>query len=108
MAGDDDTKEPQAQGPSEAELPESGEGYPPIDFNTFLLSLSTSALMSLGEVKDPATGEVQVNFPLARQTIDLLSLLEEKTQGNLTGEEERLLSQVLYDLRMRYMAAVEK
>jgi hypothetical protein len=89
-------------------LPSHGEAYPPLDFNTFVLSLSTSALMHLGEAVHPVTGQSEVDLPLAKQTVDLITLLEEKTKGNLTGEEERLLSQVLYDLRMRYLAAVKK
>ncbi len=75
---------------------------PAIDFNTFLLSLSTSALMHLGAIPD---ADAEVNLPLARQTIDCIVLLEEKTRGNLTGEEERLLSEILYDLRMRFLTA---
>lgn len=89
----------------EPELPDDSEGYPPLDFNTFVLSLSTSALMNMGEVADPDTGKTRQQLALARQTIDLIALLEDKTKGNLTGEEERLLSQVLYDLRVRYVAA---
>lgn len=81
--------------------PESGD-VPPIDFTTFILSLSTSALMHLGE-KVPGAPDVPENLPLARQSIDLLGLLEQKTRGNLSGEEERLLAQVLYDLRMRFV-----
>lgn len=92
----------------EPQLPEEAEGYPPLDFNTFVLSLSTSALVNMGEVPDPQTGEHDKNLALARQTVDLIGLLEEKTSGNLTGEEERLISQVLYDLRMRYLAALKK
>ena len=70
---------------------------PTIDFNTFVLSLSTSALMHLGKLPD---GESQtVNLAHAKQSIDCIALLEEKTKGNLTGEEERLISEVLYDLR---------
>lgn len=76
---------------------------PSIDFSTFVLSLSHSALVHLGDAPDPASGQQDANLPLARQTIDLLALLEEKTQGNLTGAEERLLTQTLYDLRMRYV-----
>jgi hypothetical protein len=60
--------------------------------------------LHLGEIADPSTGAPSINLPLARQTIDLLNLLEQKTRGNLTGEEERLFTQVLYDLRMRYVA----
>jgi hypothetical protein len=75
---------------------------PPIDFNTFILSLSTSALMQLGEVSDPQSRAL-VDIDLAHQTIDLIGLLEEKTRGNLTGEEERILHQVLFDLRMCFV-----
>ncbi|OJY30295.1 MAG: hypothetical protein BGO98_26535 [Myxococcales bacterium 68-20] len=76
---------------------------PTIDFATFILSLSHSALMHLGEAPHPDTNAVEANLPLAKQNIDLLGLLEEKTKGNLTGDEERLLAQVLFDLRMRYV-----
>lgn len=76
---------------------------PHIDFATFVLSLSHSALTHLGEAPHPETNKVEQNLPLAKQNIDLLGLLEEKTKGNLTGDEERLLAQVLFDLRMRYV-----
>lgn len=76
---------------------------PTLDFTTFVLSLSHSALMHLGEAPHPEAEHVEKDLPLARQTIDLLGLLEEKTKGNLTGDEERLLTQVLYDLRLRYV-----
>jgi len=85
----------------------SAEQYPPIDFNTFVLSMSTSALVHLGEDL-LGEGKAEVNLPLARQTIDLLGILEHKTKGNLTGEEERLLAQVLYDLRLRYVTISKK
>jgi len=76
---------------------------PVLDFATFVLSLSHSALMHLGEAPHPEDNKVEKNLPLAKQTIDLIGMIEEKTKGNLTGEEERLLGQVLYDLRMRYV-----
>lgn len=79
------------------------EALPQIDFATFVLSLSHSALMHLGEAPDPETGGVQKNLPLARQTIDLIAMLEEKTRGNLVGDEERLIGQILFDLRMRFV-----
>ncbi len=79
------------------------EALPIIDFSTFLLSLSHSALMHLGEARHPDDDRIERNLPLAKQGIDLLGLLEEKTRGNLTGDEERLLSQVLFDLRHRYL-----
>jgi hypothetical protein len=76
---------------------------PHVDFATFVLSLSHSALMHLGEAPHPETGNVEQNLALARQTIDLIAMLEDKTKGNLTGDEERLLGQILYDLRMRFV-----
>ena len=77
----------------------------PMSFNIFVLSLNASALIQLGEATD-ASGESTVSLPLARQTIDILSMLEEKTRGNLSGEEERLLHQILFDLRMRFSRRV--
>ncbi len=76
---------------------------PQIDFATFVLSLSHSALMHLGEAPHPETNKVEQNLPLAKQDIDILGMLDEKTKGNLTGDEERLLAQVLFDLRMRFV-----
>jgi hypothetical protein len=79
------------------------DALPTIDFATFILSLSHSVLMHLGEAPDPDTNKVEANLALAKQNIDILALLEEKTKGNLTGDEERLLAQVLFDLRMRFV-----
>jgi hypothetical protein len=76
---------------------------PVLDFATFILSLSHSALMHLGLAPDPETKDVATDLSLAKQTIDVIGMLEEKTKGNLTGEEERMLHQILYDLRMRYV-----
>jgi hypothetical protein len=81
----------------------TGQEFPGIDFATFILSLSHSVYLYLGDAPNPLTGKVEHNLPMARQTIDLLGLLEQKTQGNLTGEEERVLEQVLYELRLRYI-----
>lgn len=79
------------------------QGLPPLDFTTFILSLSTTVLASLGVIPEPDGVRHAVNLPVARQTIDLIVLLQTKTKGNLSGEEERLLNQVLVDLRMRYV-----
>lgn len=81
--------------------PEPGDELKPMGFDIFVLSLNASALIHLGEASD-APGVTSVNLPLARQTIDILGMLETKTRGNLSGEEERLLHDVLFDLRMRY------
>ncbi len=78
---------------------------PEIDFNSFIFSLSTSALIQLGEIQDPFTQKTVKNLPLAKQTIDLIGMLGEKTKGNLTPEEEKVMEYVLYDLKMRYVKA---
>lgn len=84
------------------------EGSFPVNFSSFILSLATSALIHLGEEANPATGEKSVQLPMARQVIDLLSLLEEKTKGNLTREEQDLVSQVLFTLRMKFVEVEKK
>jgi hypothetical protein len=76
---------------------------PEITFSTFVFSLNTSALVHLGDYPDPATGKSEMDLPLAKQTIDLIALLEEKTRGNLTKDEENLVRHILYDLRLRYV-----
>jgi hypothetical protein len=80
----------------------------PVDFATFILSLSHSAHIHLGDVPHPDSEKVEMNLVLARQNIDLLGVLEEKTKGNLTGDEERLLHQLLFELRMRFVEASKK
>jgi uncharacterized protein DUF1844 len=81
------------------------KGAPPqIDFYTFLLSLGSSAFIHLGDAPHPdGGGESLVNLVLAKQTIDILGMLEQKTKGNLTPEEERFLETLLVDLRLRYV-----
>ena len=78
---------------------------PEVSFATFIYSLSTSALVHLGEIPEPITEKMDKNLPLAKQTIDILGILQEKTKGNLNQEEENLLNNFLYDLRMRYVKA---
>lgn len=75
---------------------------PKLDFSTFILSIIGSAYVHLGDAPSPE-GQSERNLALARQDIDLLSVLQEKTKGNLTGDEERLLDHGLYDLRMRFI-----
>jgi hypothetical protein len=91
-----------------ANAPNDESALPSIDFATFVVSLSHSALIHLGEAPHAEAGSVVQNLPLAKQTIDLLGVLEEKTKGNLTGEEERLLTHVLFDLRMRFVEVQKK
>src|SRR5215218_11102966 len=79
---------------------QQGEGA--ISFAAFVLSLAHTAAVHFGDIPDPVTGQTaDANLPAAQQMIDILSLLEEKTRGNLTAEERQLLDQILYELRMR-------
>ena len=79
-----------------------------MNFSSFILSLATSAFIHLGEEADPATGRKSVELPHAKQVIDLISLLQEKTSGNLTQEEENFLTQLLFTLRMKFVEIEKK
>ncbi|NWF56453.1 MAG: DUF1844 domain-containing protein [Syntrophaceae bacterium] len=87
--------------PAATELPE-------VSFSSFVLSLGTSALVHLGEVPDPVTRKPDKQLPLAKQTIDLLGILMEKTKGNLSADEEKMLEHLLADLRWRYVREAKK
>jgi hypothetical protein len=90
-------------GKSDASSASAPDDLPAVDFTTFVLSLSHSARLHLGDAPDPVTGKSDVDLPMARHSIDLLGLLQEKTHGNLTGAEEQVLTQELDDLRVRYV-----
>lgn len=97
--------EPPSAAPTEA----AGEPtLPEIDFPTFVLSMASSAIAHLHGLDDAGEQKLPPNLPLARQGIDILAMLQQKTKGNLTGEEERLLDHVLYDLRLQYVTACKK
>jgi hypothetical protein len=78
---------------------------PAVDFHTFVLSLGSSALLHLGELEHPDMGAPQKDLAMAKHTIDILVMLEEKTRGNLSPAEEKLIGSLLYDLRLRYVEA---
>jgi hypothetical protein len=97
------------------ELPPADRGsrprpgpLPAIDFATFVLSLATSALYHLGEMPRPEGAAAEKNLPMAKQTIDIVAMLRDKTTGNLTDDEAQLVDSLLYDLRMKYVAATAK
>jgi len=99
-------EEIKADEPEEAVAPEEDKTdfqLPEINFATFIFSLNSSVLVQLGVIDDPATGKKAKNLLLGKQTIDILGMLEEKTQGNLTKDEESMLKNILYDLRMIYV-----
>jgi hypothetical protein len=85
-----------AEDKADAQLPE-------INFATFIISLNASAMVHLGVIDDPATSQKVKNLPMAKQTIDILGMLQEKTKGNLTKDEETMLKSILYDLRIIYV-----
>ena len=83
---------------------ERGRGpLPEVSFSTFIISLSSSALMHLGEIPELESRETMVDLPLAKHVIDTLAMLQEKTKGNLDPDEERLMKSMLYDLHLRYV-----
>jgi hypothetical protein len=86
----------EAEGPSERAMEE-------VNFVTFLLSLYSSAMAAFGQISDPATGKVEEHTEAGKQMIDILSILMEKTKGNLSAEEGQLLDNMLYELRMIYL-----
>jgi len=77
----------------------------PMTFQTLVFSLSTTAMLQLGFLSNPETGKKEKNLPAAKQTIDILQILQEKTQGNLNSEESQLLEASVYDLKMTYLRA---
>jgi hypothetical protein len=104
-----EAEEPRTAGEKRGEAQnESSDDLPELNFSTFVISLSTQALMHLGEIPDPITGKVASDFPVAKQMIDIIGMLGEKTRGNLDPGERQLMEDVLYDLRMRYVEAVKK
>ena len=91
----------------EANSGDTRTDLPAIDLSTFVISLGSSALYHMGFAPDPSTGaaSAEKNLPLAKQTIDTLVMIETKTRGNLDDEEGKLLSSLLYELRMRFVEA---
>jgi hypothetical protein len=83
-------------------------GHSPIAFNTFIIGLASTTLIHLGEAANPDTGRTERNLELARESLELLSMLREKTRGNLTEEEEKLFATLLTDLRLRFVEASKR
>lgn len=112
-AGEEGTEgpSPRREAPGEGGKPERGgreeekreAPWPEMNFSGFVLSLHTSALFHFGDFQDPGSGERKVDLDAAKQTIDILSMLKEKTAGNLTENEQRLIDGALFELRMRYV-----
>ena len=102
--------DPEGQKPAETVQTEGQQKTAPppeLDFSSFIISLATTAQVSLGTIPNPQTGQPQQSLPVAKQMIDILGMLKEKTKGNLSKEEEPLLDSALFNLRMQYVRAAE-
>lgn len=89
--------------PAPSEAPAEAEGLPEARFDLFLSGLAMEAFVALGDLPHPTTRKQAANLPQAKYLIDLLGLMEQKTKGNLSVDEERMLKDALYQLRMRYL-----
>ncbi|MBN2242475.1 MAG: DUF1844 domain-containing protein [Acidobacteria bacterium] len=111
-----DVSEKTVEKPAEEPVPDAGsepleenpEARPPIDFPSYILSYYTQGLVLLGEVPNPYSGKKEEDVEASKHTIEILSMLEEKTRGNLSQDEGKLLENVLYELRMKYMAKTNR
>lgn len=103
-------KEPSAEGAgfTMKEKKEEPPSSVQIDFSALVLSLGTGALIHLGLAPDPVTNQVVVNLELAKQNIEILSLLQQKTKGNLTPDEGKLLESLLTEIRLRFVEKTSK
>lgn len=86
-------------------MAEQAQALGPVDFSTHVLSLASSALIALGRMPDPEGESHPIDLETARHLIDVLGMLEQKTQGNLDEAEQKLLASLIYDLRVAYVDA---
>lgn len=91
-----------------AEAGAEADGQPEVNFSSFVIGLATQVMVMLGEVPHPETGQVVMQVEAAKQTIDVLGVLEAKTIGNLTQEEDKLLKEVLASVRMAFVHVVQQ
>jgi Domain of unknown function (DUF1844) len=101
------TSKPQSDVKSGSGEPPQGSGIP-VTFASFVISLGSSSLILMGEQLDPQQPPLPANLPQAKEIIDLLSVLEDKTKGNLTTDEQAVLRDMLYALRMKYVSLTAK
>ena len=104
VSAEDKTTEQTRDSAKQEDASSSKTHLPPVDFSNLIISLSTSALIHLGEVPDPVTNKQDKNIEMARHTIDIIEMLKDKTKGNFTESECKLIDAVLFDLRMRYVS----
>jgi hypothetical protein len=87
---------------------QEGSSGPPIDFPSYIISYYTQGMVLLGEVPNPYTKKMEEDVEAARHMIDILSMLEQKTKGNLSKDEQQLLESVIYELRIKFMAKTNR
>ncbi len=92
----------------ESKSAEHSEEWLPASFSLLVTSYATQALTALGYLPDPNTREINVNRPLAKHLIDMLSVMEEKTKGNLTADEISMLTETLHQLRLAFVASANQ
>ena len=104
-----EAKKPEPQAKEEKKRAESTNAppLPEVNFSSLIFSLSSSALLHLGEIADPQSGQKKVDLPMAKHSIDIISMLKNKTEGNLDGEEQKFIESILADLRLRYVKAIK-
>lgn len=107
-SGQDAGREAGAEQETGADRQRAEADYPPITFSDFIVSLSTSAIFHFGDIPDPVSGKAEKNLGAAKQTIDILGIIEQKTRGNLDDNEKKLMEAVLFELRMRYVKERDK
>ena len=96
---------PPTQEPSGAQAgSQQAAAHFPVNFSSFVISMGSSALMLMGEQLDPQQPAMPMNLPQAKEIIDLLSMLEDKTRGNLTPDEQVVMKDMLYALRMKFVS----
>jgi len=102
------TQKPPAEEPKEdnENAESNSQPLPEVNFNSLIFSLSSSALLHLGEIADPQTGEKREDLPMAKHSIDIISMLKDKTKGNLDDEEQKFIDSILADLRLRYVKLI--
>jgi hypothetical protein len=108
MEAEAEASQPNSSGGTQGGGDRGGVPLPEVTIATFIFSLSSSALVHLGDIPDPDTKDSRVDLPLAKQIIDTLGMLQEKTKGNLAPDEDNLLKSILYDLRLRYVQKSSK
>jgi hypothetical protein len=108
MEAEAEASRPDSFGGTQGGGDRGGIPLPEVTIATFIFSLSSSALVHLGDIPDPETKGSRVDLPLAKQIIDTLGMLQEKTKGNLDPDEDNLLKSILYDLRLRYVQKSSK